>query len=81
MTAWWLMAFYLAPGVLGQLAQAAWFAGAAGTVLHFILALAGFALAIWGLVEIDCLRGITGSNKYGPEPLVQAKRRGRTAQP
>jgi hypothetical protein len=34
------------PGVLCRLAKTAWFAGAAGTVLHFILALASFALTI-----------------------------------
>jgi uncharacterized membrane protein YhaH (DUF805 family) len=33
-SAWWLVMFYLLPGVLGQIAKAAWFAGAASTVLH-----------------------------------------------
>ena len=73
-SAWWLVVFYLVPGVLGQFAKAAWFAGAAGTVLDYILALAGFALTIWGFVEIGCLRGTAGSNTYGPDPLVRAKR-------
>jgi uncharacterized membrane protein YhaH (DUF805 family) len=68
--------FYLVPGVLGQFAKAAWFAGAAGTVLDYILALAGFALTIWGVVEIGCLRGTAGSNTYGPDPLVRAERPG-----
>lgn len=45
-----------------------WFTGAAGTTLHFILALAGFALTIWGFVEIGCLRGTAGPNKYGANP-------------
>src|ERR1019366_7853598 len=27
-SAWWLVVFYLMPGVLGQFAKAAWFAGA-----------------------------------------------------
>lgn len=75
-SAWWLAVFYLVPSVLGQLARAAWFTGAASTVPHYILALAGFALATWGFVEIGCLRGTAGSNTYGPDPLVQAKRRG-----
>jgi uncharacterized membrane protein YhaH (DUF805 family) len=47
-SAWWLLVFYAVPGVLGQLAKGAWFAGAAGTGLHYVLALAGFALSIWG---------------------------------
>ena len=75
-SAWWLVVFYLVPGVLGQLAKAAWFGGVAGTVLHYFLVLAGFALTIWGFVEIGCLRGTAGSNTYGPDPLVQAERRG-----
>jgi uncharacterized membrane protein YhaH (DUF805 family) len=76
-SAWWLVVFYLVPGVLGQLAKTAWFGGAAGTVLHYILPLASFALTIWGFVEIGCLRGTAGSNAYGPDPLSQARRRGR----
>jgi uncharacterized membrane protein YhaH (DUF805 family) len=44
-------------------------------VLHYVLALAGFALTIWGFVEIGCLRGTTGPNIYGPDPLLQTKRR------
>jgi uncharacterized membrane protein YhaH (DUF805 family) len=75
-SAWWLVVFYLVPGVLGQLAKAAWFAGAAGTVLYYVLALAGFALTIWGFVEIGFLRGTAGSNTHGPDPLLQATRRG-----
>jgi uncharacterized membrane protein YhaH (DUF805 family) len=47
-SAWWLLVFYAAPGVLGQLAKAAWIAGAAGIGLHHTLALAGFLLSIWG---------------------------------
>jgi uncharacterized membrane protein YhaH (DUF805 family) len=68
-SAWWLVVFYLVPGVLGQLAKAAWHAGGAGAVLHCLLALAGFALTTWGFVEISCLRGTAGSNPYGPDPL------------
>jgi len=75
-SAWWLLVFYLVPGVLGQLANAAWFGGVAGTALYTILALAGFALTIWGFVEIGCLRGTAGSNTYGPDPLSQREQRG-----
>ena len=75
-SAWWLLVFYLVPGVLGQLAKFVWFTGAAGTVLQYILALSALALTIWGFVEIGCLRGTAGSNAYGPDPLWQAERRG-----
>jgi uncharacterized membrane protein YhaH (DUF805 family) len=74
-SAWWLVMFYLRPGVLGQLANTAWFGGATGMVLHYSLALASFALTIWGFVEIGCLRGTAGPNTFGPDPLLQPKRR------
>lgn len=74
-SAWWLAVFYLVPGLLDQLAKTAWFAGAAGTALYYIPALAAFALTIWGFVEIGCLRGTAGANTYGPDPLLQAKQR------
>jgi uncharacterized membrane protein YhaH (DUF805 family) len=74
-SAWWLVVFYLVPGVLGQFGSTAWFAGAAGTALHFIAALSTFGLMIWGFAEIGCLRGTAGPNFYGPDPLVRSKRR------
>lgn len=75
-SAWWLVVFYLVPGALGQIAKAPWFTGGAGTALHYVLAFAGFAITIWGFVEISCLRGAAGSNTYGPDPLVKVKRQG-----
>ena len=80
-SAWWLVVFYLVPGVLGQLAKTAWSAGAAGTVLHYTLALASFALTIWGFVEIGCLRGTAGSNTYGLDPLLRARHAGQATVP
>jgi uncharacterized membrane protein YhaH (DUF805 family) len=73
-SAWWLVVFYLVPGVLGHLAEAAWFAGIAGAALNSILALASSVLTIWGFVEVGCLRGTDGLNTYGPDPLGQLKR-------
>jgi len=74
-SAWWLVVFYLVPGALGQLTRVAWFGGATSMVLDYILALAAFALTIWGFVEIGCLRGTAGPNTYGPDPLTQPKQR------
>ncbi|WP_424602668.1 hypothetical protein [Bradyrhizobium sp.] len=47
----------------------------AGAVQHITLALAAFALTIWGFIEIGCLRGTGGTNSYDPNPLLQPKRR------
>jgi uncharacterized membrane protein YhaH (DUF805 family) len=68
-SAWWLLAFYVIPGALGRLSSTMWLAGSAGLILYYVLELAAFALTIWGFVEIGCLRGIEGSNRYGPNPL------------
>jgi uncharacterized membrane protein YhaH (DUF805 family) len=67
--AWWLLVFYAVPGVLGHSAKGTWVAGAAGMGLHYILALAGFALSIWEFIEIGCLSGNAGSNRYGSNPF------------
>jgi uncharacterized membrane protein YhaH (DUF805 family) len=56
--------------VLNQSAKALGFAGTAGTVLYYIVEVAGFALTIWGFVEIGLLRGTAGPNKYGSDPLA-----------
>ena len=69
-SAWWLVVFFLLPGVLNQLAR---YAGLTSPVLHFILALAAFALTMWGFVEIGCLRGTPGTNTYGPDPLTEKR--------
>ena len=74
-SAWWIVVFYLVPGVLGQVANAAWLGGVAAMALHSGLALAGFALTIWGFVEIGCLHGTAGANSYGPDPLSQPRQR------
>ncbi len=47
-SAWWLLVFYVVPAVLGHLAKAAWFAGAAGMGLHYILALVARFIQIAG---------------------------------
>jgi uncharacterized membrane protein YhaH (DUF805 family) len=75
-SAWWLVVFYVLPGALGQLTGVTSFAGPTEPVLRCVIELTGFALAIWGFVEIGCLRGNTGSNTYGPDPLVRAGRPG-----
>ena len=78
-SAWWLVVFYGLPAMLSGSAQAAWFAGLAGPVMHSILGVlswASFALTIWGFVEIGFLRGVAGSNQYGVNPLLRTKRAG-----
>ena len=81
-SAWWLLVFYGLPAVLSGSAEAAWFAGLAGPMMHSIfgaLSWVSFALTMWAFVEIGCLRGTVGPNRYGANPLLQAKQRGLAA--
>lgn len=76
---WRLLLFYGLPALLGPLAKLAALAGGAGVALQYVLTLAGLGLSIWGFVEICCLPGNAGSNSYGPNPSLQAKRAGRSS--
>src|SRR6266508_4494464 len=62
-SAWWLLVFYAAPGILstaGNRLEAVGF-----IILHVI----SFAISVWAFVELGCLRGTPGPNRYGPDPL------------
>jgi uncharacterized membrane protein YhaH (DUF805 family) len=65
---WWLLLFYLVPGVLSALGMQM------GGMANGALSLIGFAITIWMIVELGCLRGTAGANQYGPDPLNQAVR-------
>jgi uncharacterized membrane protein YhaH (DUF805 family) len=61
---WRLLAFFGLPAVLDYLPDAA------GTGLQLAVALAELALLIWAFVELGCLRGAAGPNRFGPDPLA-----------
>jgi uncharacterized membrane protein YhaH (DUF805 family) len=61
-SAWWLLVFYVLPSILSNLADSA-------SGVGILLLLAGAALSIWALVELGCLRGTVGPNRFGPDPL------------
>jgi uncharacterized membrane protein YhaH (DUF805 family) len=77
-SAWWLLFFYLAPGVLAYFAVILGVTGnvALGAASDWALLLfriclaAAFAVGIWAFVELGCLRGTVGYNRYGPDPLA-----------
>jgi len=60
---WWILLFWLGPSVLGSWPAATDIGGG------FMLSLAAAAIAIWAFVELGCLRGTPGPNRYGPDPL------------
>ena len=63
---WWILLFWLGPSILSTPSTA--MPDLSG---GFIFALAGFAVAVWGFVELGCLRGTSGQNLYGPDPLSE----------
>jgi uncharacterized membrane protein YhaH (DUF805 family) len=77
-SAWWLLVFYLVPGVLigvgvGLSLGSALSGGDSGLgIMGYVLSLAGLAIVIWAFIELGCLRGTVGPNQYGPDPLDAA---------
>jgi uncharacterized membrane protein YhaH (DUF805 family) len=62
-SAWWLLVFYAAPGILSTAGNRLEDVGF--IILHVI----SFAISVWAFVELGCLRGTSGPNRYGPDPL------------
>jgi uncharacterized membrane protein YhaH (DUF805 family) len=63
---WWMLLIWFGPSVLGSATSTMPDGSAAA---GFVLSIAGFAIAVWGFVELGCLRGTAGPNQYGPDPL------------
>ena len=61
---WWLLLFYVVPGLLGGI-------GMATGGWHWLFGLPSYAISLWALIEFGVLRGTTGPNQYGPDPLAQ----------
>jgi uncharacterized membrane protein YhaH (DUF805 family) len=60
MSGWWLLVFYLLPAVLDGIGREL----AAPVILSL-----GAAISVWALVVLGFLRGTSGPNQYGPDPL------------
>jgi uncharacterized membrane protein YhaH (DUF805 family) len=67
-SAWWLLVFYLVPGVLTGIGAGIELSSGP-MALGVIFTIAGLAVGIWAFVELGCLRGTIGPNPYGPDPL------------
>ena len=69
-SAWWLAVFYLAPLLLNMFAY--YVVGDETAMLHQILIYLNFAVTVWALIELGCLRGTIGANEYGFDPRAPA---------
>ena len=61
---WWILLFWFGPSLLGGSNQTM-----EDSPVSLVLALIGLGIAIWGFVELGCLRGTRGPNQYGTDPL------------
>jgi uncharacterized membrane protein YhaH (DUF805 family) len=69
-SAWWLLLLLLLPVVLSIPAELASYSDDAGfKAVAALLALIGLPFSIWAFVELGCLKGTAGPNKYGDDPL------------
>jgi uncharacterized membrane protein YhaH (DUF805 family) len=76
-SAWWLLLFYVLPYALAGIGLLITYA--AHNSGPFILGVLGaLGIAIWMFVELGCLRGTVGPNRYGPDPLGPSDRSGGT---
>lgn len=67
----WLLLYWLVPQLLFGTAVGLWMAsGMAEPGLPSMIALlVAFGVSIWSFVEIVCLPGTPGTNRFGPDPL------------
>jgi uncharacterized membrane protein YhaH (DUF805 family) len=73
---WWIVPFVIAPILLGKAGE--WLGDSWPADL---LMLAMIALGLWGFVEMVGLRGTTGPNQFGPDPLQAPANRSPHAAP
>jgi uncharacterized membrane protein YhaH (DUF805 family) len=65
---WWAVVFVIAPNVLYAFGEYLTTTEMAGTISYLVHVFA-VALLVWAFVELGCLRGTRGENRYGPDPL------------
>lgn len=64
-SAWWLLLFFALPGLFGgRLGD--WL----GDWATMLFSLNAFVFSVWGFVEMYCLRGTKGTNRFGADPLA-----------
>jgi uncharacterized membrane protein YhaH (DUF805 family) len=69
---WYLLLFYLVPGILATIAIMVGTFMEDSTIIATLLGLLAFAICVWAFIELGCLRGTIGVNRYGPDPVAPA---------
>jgi uncharacterized membrane protein YhaH (DUF805 family) len=63
---WWMLPFFVVPGLLDKL-----WASLDLPTGGFIVGLIEFGVSLWCFVEIFCLKGTKGPNRFGSDPLAK----------
>ena len=66
---WYLVLFYIVPGILLVAGIAVGTTMEDSIMIAGVLGLIAFAIGVWAFVELGCLRGDIGPNRYGPDPF------------
>jgi uncharacterized membrane protein YhaH (DUF805 family) len=72
---WWTGLFFIAPSLLGKLSDRL-----DDQTAVFIVSGLGFGLSVWCFVEIFCLKGTKGPNRFGSDPLAKGNMSGNAFQ-
>jgi uncharacterized membrane protein YhaH (DUF805 family) len=67
---WYLLLFYGLPIVLFVASALVVEAPGGPSIAAGVLALLSLIASIWTIIELGCLKGSIGQNKYGPDPLA-----------
>ena len=67
---WYLVLFYIIPSILIVAGIAVGTIMEDSIMIASILGLVAAAIGIWAFIELGCLRGTSGANQYGPDPLA-----------
>lgn len=63
---WWIVLFFVVPGLFSQfsdlLPHSNW---------TLPVSLSASSLWLWGFIEMFCIPGSTGTNRFGPDPLAK----------
>jgi uncharacterized membrane protein YhaH (DUF805 family) len=69
---WWMVPFFVAPGLYHQFEDRL-----GDSYMAALLGLVVGILALWGFIEMLCLKGTHGTNRFGPDPLAPVDTRPR----
>jgi uncharacterized membrane protein YhaH (DUF805 family) len=61
---WWMLVFWEVSTIVSLLQETA-----AAPSSKFILGIGSLAVTVWVIVELGCLRGTQGPNRFGSDPL------------